>query len=75
MVKLGLGFFEVGFMDSSAEFFCAFCGEVNYTFVDFGGGFFQSYVEDCQVCCQPNVLYVQVDEDTFEIEINSEPES
>ncbi|MCT7950442.1 CPXCG motif-containing cysteine-rich protein [Ancylothrix sp. C2] len=62
-------------MDSSAEFFCAFCGEVNYTVVDFGGGFSQSYVEDCQVCCQPNVLYVRVDEDTLEIEIDSEPES
>ncbi len=45
------------------------------TFVDFSAGMQQSYVEDCQVCCQPNVLYVQIDEDTLDVEISSEPES
>ena len=39
------------------------------------GGMQQSYVEDCQVCCQPNILYIEIDEDTLDIEINSEPES
>jgi hypothetical protein len=49
--------------------------ETNTTFVDFSGGMQQSYVEDCQVCCQPNILYIQIDEDTLDIEINSESES
>ncbi len=62
-------------MQDTPEYICAFCGEPNVTFVDFSAGMQQSYVEDCQVCCQPNVLYIQIDEDTLDIEINSEPES
>ncbi len=58
-------------MESTAEYICAFCGEPNTTFVDWGGGKQQSYVEDCQVCCQPNVLYVHIDEDTLEVEIDT----
>ncbi|PSB04426.1 CPXCG motif-containing cysteine-rich protein [Merismopedia glauca] len=62
-------------MQNTAEYICAYCGETNLTFVDLSAGTQQSYVEDCQVCCQPNVLFIYLDEDTLEIEINSEPES
>ena len=62
-------------MENTAEYFCAYCGEQNLTFVDISAGLHQSYVEDCQVCCQPNVLYISIDEDTLDIQINSEPES
>lgn len=31
------------------------------TAVDESAGRTQSYVEDCQVCCKPNVLRVQYD--------------
>ena len=62
-------------MQNTAEYTCAYCGETNLTFVDLSAGSQQSYVEDCQVCCQPNVLYLYVDEETLDIEINSEPES
>ena len=40
-------------------FQCAGCGEWNQTTVDESAGRNQSYVEDCQVCCKPNVLRVQ----------------
>ncbi|WP_017661695.1 CPXCG motif-containing cysteine-rich protein [Baaleninema simplex] len=53
-------------MDSSAEYVCAYCGETNTTFVDWSAGNQQSYVEDCQICCQPNILYVRFGEDTLE---------
>ena len=62
-------------MQNTAEYTCAYCGESNLTFVDLSAGMQQSYVEDCQVCCQPNVLYLEIDEETLDIEINSEPES
>jgi Cysteine-rich CPXCG len=62
-------------VQTTAEYSCAFCGEVSTTFVDISAGLSQSYVEDCQVCCQPNILYVQFDEDTFEVSIETEPES
>jgi hypothetical protein len=61
-------------MQSTAEYTCAYCGEANLTFVDVSGGWQQSYVEDCQVCCRPNVLFIRIDEDTFDIEIDSEYE-
>jgi len=62
-------------METTVEFSCAFCGEMNPTFVDISGGSQQSYVEDCQVCCNPNILYISVDEDTLEVDIQSECES
>lgn len=62
-------------MQNTAEYTCAYCGETNLTFVDLSAGSQQSYVEDCQVCCQPNVLYLYVDEETLDVEIASEPES
>ncbi len=62
-------------MQTSADYTCAFCGETNTTFVDFSGGNQQSYVEDCQVCCRPNVLFISIDEETLDVEIASEPEA
>jgi hypothetical protein len=44
-----------------AGFQCAGCGEWNATNVDESAGRRQSYVEDCQVCCKPNVLRVEYD--------------
>ncbi|MEO0409776.1 MAG: CPXCG motif-containing cysteine-rich protein [Cyanobacteria bacterium P01_A01_bin.135] len=59
-------------MQTTADYSCAFCGELNGTFVDLSAGFQQSYIEDCQVCCRPNVLYVAVDEDTLEVDIQTD---
>ena len=47
--------------DDSAVFRCAFCGEPNEVDVDISAGSRQSYVEDCQVCCRPNLLRVRFD--------------
>lgn len=62
-------------METTATYYCAFCGEPNLTFVDLSAGMTQSYVEDCQVCCRPNVLYLTVDEHTLEVDIQSDMES
>ena len=61
-------------METTADYICAFCGEVNTTFVDLSAGSQQSYVEDCQVCCRPNVLYLHINEETLDVEIESEQE-
>jgi hypothetical protein len=44
-----------------AGFQCAGCGEWNETTVDASAGGRQSYVEDCQVCCKPNLLHISWD--------------
>ena len=61
-------FMETGFQ-------CAGCGEWNQTTVDESAGRNQSYVEDCQVCCKPNVLRVQYDTGEHEFVITAELES
>jgi hypothetical protein len=42
---------------------CAGCGEWNETSIDESAGGKQSYVEDCQTCCKPNLLKIWWDPD------------
>jgi hypothetical protein len=60
---------------ASSGFQCAGCGEWNETVVDESAGSRQSYVEDCQVCCKPNVLAVAWDSSAKEYSISAELES
>lgn len=61
-------------METTAEYQCSYCGEYSTTFVDLSAGFEQSYVEDCQVCCRPNILSVHVDRDSLDVQITTEYE-
>jgi hypothetical protein len=56
-------------MESTAEFYCAFCGEPNTTVVDISAGSTQAYIEDCQVCCRPNYLHITLDQASLEVTI------
>ena len=38
---------------------CPSCGEEIVVPLDLSGGREQSYVEDCPVCCCPNVIHVE----------------
>jgi transcription elongation factor Elf1 len=42
-----------------ASYTCPTCGEQIVVPVDASGGSEQSYVEDCPVCCNPNVIKVE----------------
>ncbi len=53
---------------------CAGCGEWNETTVDESAGRRQRYVEDCQVCCKPNLLRVSWDGGAEEFVIEAELE-
>ena len=53
-------------------FHCAVCGEPNETFVDESAGASQEYVEDCQVCCRPNVLRISINEENGEVQVENE---
>jgi len=41
---------------------CPYCGEPITVLADASGGD-QSYTEDCEVCCQPMVVNVLINED------------
>ncbi len=58
----------------NASFQCAGCGEENETDVDPSAGSKQSYVEDCQVCCKPNLLQIWWEPDLLEFLISAELE-
>lgn len=48
-------------MEDQARYVCESCGEEIVIPVDPSGGAHQDYVEDCPVCCHPNVLHVEFD--------------
>jgi hypothetical protein len=56
-------------------FQCAAYGEWNATIVDESAGSRQGYVEDCQVCCKPNVLRIEYDNSAQKFFIAAELES
>ncbi|MEM9702059.1 MAG: CPXCG motif-containing cysteine-rich protein [Planctomycetota bacterium] len=47
-------------VDSEAAYICDACGEEIVVPADVAAGSHQEYVEDCPVCCRPNVLTVFV---------------
>ena len=60
---------------SSTTFTCPSCFEEVDTFPDPGGGTNQTYVEDCPLCCRPNVLRASWDDDAGGFLVVAERES
>lgn len=50
-------------MDNEASYTCNSCGEEVVIPVDPSAGARQEYIEDCPVCCRPDVIHVELDED------------
>lgn len=48
-------------MNSDSSYVCDSCGEEIVIPIDLSAGESQQYVEDCPVCCHPNVVNVEVD--------------
>jgi len=55
--------FHRAIMKDDASYVCDSCGEEIVVPIDLSAGSEQEYVEDCPVCCCPNVVHVEVDED------------
>ncbi len=56
-----------------ASYVCESCGEEIVIPVDLSEGSSQEYLEDCPVCCNPNVIHVEVDEEG-QFRVWSEPQ-
>jgi hypothetical protein len=50
-------------MNEDASYVCDSCGEEIVVPIDLSAGSSQEYVEDCPVCCCPNVIRIDVDEE------------
>jgi hypothetical protein len=49
--------------DREAAYVCDSCGEEIVIPIDVSAGESQEYVEDCPVCCRPNVIHVALGDD------------
>ena len=47
-------------MQDEASYTCTSCGEDIVLPIDLSAGSEQEYVEDCPVCCHPNLIHVEV---------------
>lgn len=61
-------------MQDEASYVCASCGEEIVVPVDLSAGTEQEYVEDCPVCCSPNLIHVEID-DSDDVRVWAEKES
>ena len=50
-------------MQQEGSYICDACGEEIVVPIDVSAGESQEYVEDCPVCCRPNVVHVEIEED------------
>ena len=48
-------------MQDEVSYVCGACGEEIVVPIDLSAGAEQDYVEDCPVCCRPNVIHLTVD--------------
>jgi len=54
---------ETGSLNDVSTYVCDSCGEEIVVPIDLSAGDDQRYVEDCPVCCNPNVVSVMIYED------------
>jgi len=62
--------------DASGEaaYVCPECGELIVVPIDVSAGARQDYVEDCPICCHPNVIHIELDDDGGEPRVSAEAE-
>ena len=58
-------------MLDAAQVTCPYCWESIQLTVDISAGS-QTYTEDCSVCCQPILVRLTVDEDEYQVEVETE---
>jgi hypothetical protein len=60
-------------MNDEGTYICDACGEEIVVAIDPSAGSPQEYVEDCPVCCNANVIHVDIDAEG-EVRLWAEPE-
>lgn len=60
-------------MRDEASYICDACGEEIVVPIDVSAGESQEYVEDCPICCRPNIVHVEIDAEG-QAQVWAEPE-
>ena len=55
--------YGAGQLNEAGGYICDHCGEEIVVPIDVTEGTTQEYVEDCPVCCNPNIIFVDIDLD------------
>ena len=64
---------ELEFLPTEGSYVCDSCGEDIVIPIDVSQGARQEYVEDCPVCCNPNLIMVDViDENRIHVSSRAE---
>ena len=62
-------------LEQHEHFLCPYCGRSNALSIDITGGSNQEFVTDCETCCRPIVVSLELDgEDVMSIEARKENE-
>ncbi len=61
-LRFSVGTRRIATMNDDASYTCDACGEEIVIPIDPSAGTSQEYVEDCPVCCCPNVIHVEINE-------------
>jgi transcription elongation factor Elf1 len=69
-------FQDLGFMPvtDNTEIECPYCGEPQSVNIELTTAH-QSYTEDCQVCCKPMILNIEIDYETEQVHIYAQQEN
>ncbi len=59
-------------MEIEGTFLCPYCLQINTILVDVSAGNSQELIEDCEVCCRPVRLSIDVDADVQEANISAD---
>ena len=57
---------------TETTYVCDACGEEIVIPIDLSAGESQQYVEDCPVCCRPNVIHVELAEGELRVWVEAE---
>ena len=58
-------------VDDAVWVTCPYCGEEVELLIDLGGGETQAYVEDCEVCCRPWSVRVELGGDQPVVQVTT----
>ena len=61
-------------MQDTAIITCPYCGQPNEVYVDYSGGQRQEYEEDCQVCCRPLQVCIEIHQNEAAISVKRSDE-
>ncbi len=59
-------------MEIEGTFLCPYCLQINTILVDISAGNHQELIEDCEICCRPVMLSIEVDADVQEASISAD---